>query len=59
MYLRFGGTLAQFALPVVLRDPVGLVQAVYVGLATLATTHGLKWLFDRRRFGGIDLGHRP
>ena len=58
-YLRFGGTLAQFALPVVLRDPVGLVQAGYVGLATLATTHGMKWLLDRRRFRGIELGHRP
>lgn len=58
-YLRFINTAVQFGLPLVLEDPIGFVQAVYVTAATTVATHGLKRLTDRWQIGGTRLGERP
>lgn len=58
-YLRFVNTAVQVALPVIARDPVGLMQLLYVGASTTAATHGLKYLLEPVRVRGIRLGQRP
>ncbi|WP_104740401.1 lipid A 1-phosphatase LpxE [Helicobacter bizzozeronii] len=58
-YARFVPTLASFALPLIKRDPIGLIQIIHVSIATTIATHSLKWelnsvvIFSRR------LGERP
>lgn len=58
-YTRFLPTIASFALPLLKRDAVGLIQVVHVSIATTIATHSLKWalngvvIFERR------LGERP
>lgn len=58
-YLRFANTMAQVALPLLMRDPVGMAQAVYVGAGTTLATHGLKRLVDKWEIAGTRLGERP
>ena len=58
-YLRFVNTAAQVALPILLDDPIGLVQLAYVGLSTTAATHGLKFLANDLDVWGTRLGERP
>ena len=58
-YLRFVNTAAQIALPLASRDVVGLVQLLYVGLATTAATHGLKFLVNSWTIWDVRLGERP
>ncbi len=58
-YVRFVPTIVSFTLPLLKRDPIGLIQILHVSIATTIATHSLKWtlngvvLFDRR------LGERP
>jgi membrane-associated phospholipid phosphatase len=57
--LRFINTAAQVALPLLLRDKIGLVQLVYVGISTTLATHGLKRLLNNSVVWGSRLGERP
>lgn len=58
-YLRFTNTVAQIAIPILERDPVGMMQLLYVGLSVTAATHGLKHLLDPVIVWGNRLGERP
>lgn len=58
-YLRFTNTIAQVAIPVFERDPVGMMQLLYVGLSATVATHGLKYLLDPVTVWGTRLGERP
>jgi lipid A 1-phosphatase len=58
-YLRFTNTIAQIAIPVIERDPVGMMQLLYVGVSTTLATHGLKHLLDHVTVWGTQLGERP
>ena len=58
-HVRYLNTAAQVVLPIVHRDAIGLVQAAYVGLATTAATHGLKYALDSTTVMGVRLGERP
>jgi membrane-associated phospholipid phosphatase len=58
-YGRFINTALQVALPVVMRDPVGVVQLAYVAVGTTVFTHALKWLVNDWYVGGARLGQRP
>lgn len=58
-YLRFTNTIAQIAIPVIERDPVGMMQLLYVGVSTTLVTHGLKYLLDPVTVWGTRLGERP
>lgn len=58
-YLRFANTAVQVALPLVMRDTIGMVQLVYVGVSTTLATHGIKRIVDDWEVGGTRLGERP
>lgn len=58
-YLRFTNTIAQVALPLLMRDPVGMAQSVYLSAGTTLATHGLKRLVDKWEIAGTRLGERP
>lgn len=58
-YLRFTSTIVQVALPLFLRDKIGIVQLVYTGIASAAATHGMKRLANRWEIWGNRLGERP
>jgi lipid A 1-phosphatase len=58
-YLRFTNTIAQVAIPIIERDPVGMMQLVFVGVSTTFVTHGLKYLLDPVTIWGTRLGERP
>lgn len=58
-YLRFTNTIVQVALPLLERDPVGMMQLLYVGASTTVATHGLKHLMDPVTVWGTHLGERP
>jgi len=58
-YLRFSNTIVQVALPLLLRDKIGIVQLVYTGVASAAATHGMKRLANRWIIWGNRLGERP
>jgi membrane-associated phospholipid phosphatase len=58
-YLRFTNTAVQIALPIVLRDKIGLAQLVYTGIAATVATHGLKRALDRAEIEKTRLGERP
>ena len=58
-YLRFVNTAAQAALPFLMRDPVGIMQDVYVAVGTTVATHGLKRLLDQWTIWDARLGERP
>ena len=58
-YLRFVPTIVQISLPLLLRDKVGLIQLLYVGITTTVVTHGMKRLLNERWIFGTRLGQRP
>lgn len=58
-YVRFVDTIVQIAMPIGLRDWVGLTQVLYIGLSTTAATHGLKRLLNDWHVSGTRLGQRP
>lgn len=58
-YLRFTNTAAQIAIPILERDPVGMMQLLYVGVSATVATHGLKSLLDPVTVWGNRLGERP
>nr|WP_238346081.1 lipid A 1-phosphatase LpxE [Luteimonas saliphila] len=58
-YGRFINTIAQVALPIVKRDPIGMVQNLYIGVAGTFMTHGLKRALDPVTVLGVRLGERP
>lgn len=58
-YGRFINTIAQVALPIFKRDPVGMVQNLYIGVAGTFMTHGLKRALDPVVILGVRLGERP
>lgn len=58
-YLRFTNTVVQIALPVLLKDKIGMIQLVYVGVSSTIATHGLKRLADQRVVRNVRLGERP
>ncbi len=58
-YLRHINTVAQIAIPIILMDKVGLVQAIYVDIATTISTHSLKRIFNDVIIFGKNIGTRP
>jgi membrane-associated phospholipid phosphatase len=58
-YGRFVTTAAQVGLPILMRDPVGVIQNIYIGLAGTALTHGLKHGLDSVTIFGVRVGERP
>ena len=58
-YIRFIDTIVQFAMPLAMRDTVGLVQVAYVAISTTIATHGLKRLVNDWHVLGTRLGQRP
>lgn len=58
-YLRFTNTAVQIALPILLKDKIGIVQLVYIGISTTIATHGLKRLLDKAEIQNTRLGERP
>ncbi|CAM2760266.1 lipid A 1-phosphatase LpxE [Helicobacter felis] len=58
-YARFVPTIASFALPLLKRDVVGLIQIVHVSIATTIATHSLKWGLNNVVIFGRRLGERP
>ncbi|WP_187471115.1 phosphatase PAP2 family protein [Luteimonas viscosa] len=58
-YGRFINTIAQLALPIVKRDPIGVIQNLYIGVAGTIMTHGLKRALDPVVVLGVRLGERP
>ena len=57
--LRFVNTIAQIALPLLLRDKEGMVQLLYLGVATTIATQGLKRVVNDIHVGGTRIGERP
>ncbi len=58
-YARFVPTIASFALPLIKRDPIGLIQIIHVSIATTIATHSLKWGLNNVVLSGRRLGERP
>ncbi|WP_120952508.1 lipid A 1-phosphatase LpxE [Helicobacter sp. L8] len=58
-YARFVPTIASFALPLIKRDPIGLIQIIHVSIATTIATHALKWGLNNVVLFGRRLGERP
>lgn len=58
-YLRFINTVVQIAFPILLKDKIGMIQLVYVGISSTVATHGLKRLLDKQEVWGTRLGERP
>ena len=58
-YLRFVPTAIQIALPILLKDKVGLVQLAYVGVSTTIATHAAKRILNDHWVSGTRLGERP
>jgi membrane-associated phospholipid phosphatase len=58
-YLRFTNTAVQIALPIVLKDKIGLAQLAYTGMSATIATHGLKRALDRAEIEKTRLGERP
>lgn len=58
-YGRHLNSVVAVALPLLLRDGVGLVQMVYVALAGMITTHVSKRLLNNVVIDGTRLGERP
>jgi membrane-associated phospholipid phosphatase len=57
--VRYINTAAQFIIPLVLLDKVGMVQAAYVGIATMMTTHLLKYALNDVSIFGTRIGETP
>ncbi|NZA25487.1 lipid A 1-phosphatase LpxE [Luteimonas sp. SJ-92] len=58
-YGRHINTIAVVALPIVKRDPIGVLQIVYLGVTGAIMTHGLKRALDPVVILGVRLGERP
>jgi lipid A 1-phosphatase len=58
-YVHNVSTIVQFALPILLRDKIGIVQCVYVAISNAAATQGLKYVVDNWIVEGTRLGERP
>jgi lipid A 1-phosphatase len=57
--LRFVNTIIQIGLPLLLRDKEGMVQLLYLGVATTVATQGLKRVVNDVHVGGTRIGERP
>ncbi len=57
--LRFTNTAIQIALPILLADKIGIIQAAYVGIATTISVHFLKRAFNDINILKTRLGERP
>lgn len=57
--LRFVNTIAQVALPLLLRDKEGMVQLLTLAVTTTVATQGLKRIVNDVEVGGTRLGERP
>lgn len=58
-YGPYIGTAVQIVLPFVKRDPVGILQNLYIGVGSTMLTHGLKRALDPVVVAGTRLGERP
>ncbi len=58
-YARFLPAIAQALVPIIMRDPAGLIQAINVGVFTTLSTQGLKFALDDVYVGNTRLGRRP
>lgn len=58
-YLRFINTASQVLIPIILMDKIGMVQAIYVGIATTASVQTLKPLFNHVTILESKIGQRP
>lgn len=60
-YMRYSNTILGFAVPLLARDPVGLVQVTMVTGSSVATTYSLKKLLNNQTTidGSRRLGERP
>jgi PAP2 superfamily. len=58
-YGRFINTAAQIGLPIILRDPVGVMQNIYIAFGSTALTHGMKRALDSVVVDETRLGERP
>lgn len=58
-YLRYTNTIVQIALPILLKDKIGMIQLLYVGISSTVATHGLKRLVDKWEVRETRLGQRP
>lgn len=58
-YLRFVNTALQVALPIIKKDPVGIMQVINIGVVTTFATHGLKYVFNDVNVADTRLGQRP
>ena len=58
-YLRHVNTVAQYAIPIILFDKIGIVQIACIGVATLISTHGLKRVLNDVYIRDTRLGERP
>ena len=58
-YLRFTNTAVQIALPIVLKDKIGIAQLIYTGIVATVATHSLKRALDRAEIEKTRLGERP
>ncbi len=57
--LRFVNTIAQVAMPLLLRDKEGMVQLLTLAVTTTIATQGLKRIVNDVHVGGTRLGERP
>ncbi|WP_284079396.1 phosphatase PAP2 family protein [Herbaspirillum aquaticum] len=58
-YGRYINTAVQIGLPFVMRDPVGILQNLYIAVGSTMLTHGLKRALDPVLVAGTQLGERP
>lgn len=58
-YVRYINTIAQASLPIIYKDPIGITQACFVGMATTVVVHSLKRLLNEVTICGSRLGERP
>ncbi|MFH2134021.1 MAG: lipid A 1-phosphatase LpxE [Pseudomonadota bacterium] len=57
--LRFVNTIAQVAMPLLLRDKEGMVQLLAIAVTATVATQGLKRVVNDVEVGGTRLGERP
>lgn len=58
-YGRYINTAVQIGLPFIKRDPVGILQNLYIAVGSTMLTHGLKRALDPVMVVGTRLGERP
>jgi len=57
--LRFVNTIAQVAMPLLLRDKEGMVQLLALAVTATVATQGLKRIVNDVEVGGTRIGERP